>query len=69
VDYFPPYLWSLPAFLRQEGRLAALAGDTTGALQAYDKYLTLRAAPEPPFQPQRDSVLAERALLLSSPRP
>ena len=67
VDYFPPYLWSLPAFLRQEGRLAALAGDTTGALQAYDKYLTLRAAPEPPFQPQRDSVVAERALLLSSP--
>ncbi len=63
VDYFPSYLWSLPAFLRQEGRLAALAGDTSGAVRAYDQYLTLRADPDPPFKPQRDSVMAERAAL------
>jgi hypothetical protein len=63
VDYFPAYLWSLPAFLRQEGRLAALAGDTVGALRAYDQYLTLRTDPDPPFRAQRDSVTAERALL------
>ena len=63
VDFFPAYLWSLPAFLRQEGRLAALAGDTAGALRAYGAYLTLRTAPDPPFVPQRDSVVAERAAL------
>ena len=63
VDYFPAYLWSLPAFLRQEGHLAALAGDTAGARRAYDEYLTMRTDPDPPFRPQRDSVLAERAAL------
>ena len=63
VDYFPAYLWSLAAFLRQEGRLAAKTGDTAGALRAYDQYLTLRADPDPPFQPQRDSVIAERAAI------
>jgi tRNA A-37 threonylcarbamoyl transferase component Bud32/tetratricopeptide (TPR) repeat protein len=68
VDYFPAYLWSLPAFLRQEGRLAALAGDTAGAVRAYDQYLTLRTNPDPPSRPQRDSVIAERAALASSQR-
>ena len=63
VDYFPAYLWSLPAFLRQEGRLAALTGDTTGAILAYDQYLTLRTNPDAPFKPERDSVIAERAAL------
>jgi serine/threonine-protein kinase len=63
VDYFPQFTWSLPAFLRQEGRLAALAGDTVGAARAYDQYLTLRTAPDPPFKPQRDSVRSERAAL------
>jgi tetratricopeptide (TPR) repeat protein len=69
VNYFPPYLWSLPAFLRQEGRLAALAGDTAGAIRAYDAYLTLRTDPDPPLKPQRDSVVAERALLTRAARP
>ena len=63
VDYFPAYMWSLPAFLRQEGRLAALAGDSAGALRAYDEYLTLRTAPDPPFRAQRDSVVAERSAI------
>lgn len=63
VNYFPPYLWSLPAFLRQEGRLALMVGDTAGALRAYNQYLTLRTDPDPPFRPQRDSVIAERAAL------
>jgi hypothetical protein len=63
VDYFPAYLWSLPAFLRQEGRLAALTGDTTGAIRAYDSYLRLRTNPDAPLKPQRDSVIAERAAL------
>ncbi len=62
-NWYPAYLWSLPAFLRQEGRLAALAGDTAGARWAYDRYLTLRTDPDPAFVPQRDSVVAERAAL------
>jgi hypothetical protein len=61
VDYFPSYMWSLPAFLRQEGRLAALTGDNAGALRAYDEYLSLRTAPDAPLRAQRDSVVAERA--------
>jgi len=63
VDYFPAYVWSLPAFLRQEGRLAALAGDTTAAARAYDEYLRLRTDPDAPFRAQRDSVVNERAAL------
>ena len=62
-SYYPAYLWTLPAFLRQEGRLAGLVGDTAGARRAYDHYLTLRTDPDPVFRPQRDSVLAERAAL------
>ena len=64
-NYFPAYLWTLPAFLRQEGRLAALAGDTAGALAAYDQYLVTRTDPDPPFRAQRDSVVAERSALLA----
>jgi tRNA A-37 threonylcarbamoyl transferase component Bud32/tetratricopeptide (TPR) repeat protein len=62
-DGFPSYLWSKPAFLRQEGRLAALVGDTTGARRAYDEYLVLRRNPDAPLRAQRDSVVAERAAL------
>jgi hypothetical protein len=65
MSYYPEYLWILPAWLRQEGRLAALVGDTGGARRAYDQYLTLRTDPDPIFQPQRDSVLAERNALRS----
>jgi tetratricopeptide (TPR) repeat protein len=63
VDLFPAFTWSLPASLRQEGRLAALAGDSGGARRAYDQYLTLRTDPDPPFRAQRDSVVAERRAL------
>ena len=63
VDAFPAYLWSRPVFLRHEGRLAALVGDTAGAKRAYDEYLLLRTAPDAPFRAQRDSVIAERAAL------
>jgi len=44
---------------RLEGRLAAAAGDTTGAIAAYQRYLRMRASPEPRLAPQRDSVIAE----------
>jgi hypothetical protein len=62
-NYYPAYLWTLPAFLRQEGRLAALAGDTAGAAQAYDSYLVLRAHPNAAVRAAHDSVVAERAAL------
>jgi hypothetical protein len=52
--------------LRQEGRLAVLVGDTAAAVKAYEKYLNLRADPEPPLIPQRDSVRAELADLLAA---
>jgi tetratricopeptide (TPR) repeat protein/TolB-like protein len=44
---------------REEGRLAALAGDTTGAIAAYRRYLALRQDAEAGLIPQRDSVRAE----------
>ena len=62
-SWYPAYLWTLPALLRQEGRLAALASDSAGARWAFDRYLTLRTDPDPVFVPQRDSVVAERAAL------
>ena len=65
VSYYPAYLWTLASFLREEGRLAARAGDTAGAAQAYDRYLAMRTHPDLPFQAQRDSVVAERAALRS----
>jgi DNA-binding SARP family transcriptional activator/TolB-like protein len=37
----------LSSFLREEGRLAALTGDTTGAIRAYRHFLTLRHNPDP----------------------
>jgi hypothetical protein len=49
--------------LRQEGRLAALAGDRAGAVRAYEHYLALREDPEPPWRAQRDSVVAELSAL------
>jgi tRNA A-37 threonylcarbamoyl transferase component Bud32/tetratricopeptide (TPR) repeat protein len=44
---------------REEGRLSALTGDRAGAVRAYQRYLRVRADPEPRLRPQRDSVLAE----------
>jgi hypothetical protein len=63
TDGFPSYLWSRAAFLRQEGRLAALVGDTTGATRAYDEYLVLRTNPDAAMRAQRDSVVAERTAI------
>jgi tetratricopeptide (TPR) repeat protein len=43
-----------PASLREEGRLAALAGDTAGAIEAYGRYLNLRTHPD--SGPMADAV-------------
>ena len=58
--------WFLSTYLHEEGRLAALAGDTTEAIRAYRQYLSLRSDPEPPLRPERDSVRAEVARLIGA---
>ena len=58
---FEMYPRFLPTFLREEGRLAALTGDTAGAITAYRHYLALRWDPEPWIGPQVEQVRAELA--------
>ena len=58
-DYLAPHL-------REEGRLAALTGDTTAAIRAYRHYLALRTDPEPALRPAVEAVRAELAKLASS---
>ena len=58
-DSFP--LQRLVLRLRQEGRWAAMAGDTTAAITALKRYLVWRSNPEPSLIPQRDSVMTELA--------
>jgi tetratricopeptide (TPR) repeat protein len=55
----------LSSYLREEGRLAALTGDRTGAITAYRHYLALRQDPEPSLRPQVDQVRREMARLLA----
>jgi hypothetical protein len=58
----------LPAYLRDEGRLAVQAGDTGGAMQAYQRYLRLRDRPDPgPMQDQVNQVRAHLAELVGEP--
>ena len=49
----------LSTFLREEGRLAALAGESDAAIDAYRRYLMLRAAPEPPLRSEVEYVRDE----------
>ena len=58
----------LSTFLREEGHLAALMGDTAGAIRAYQHYLALRPDPEPEVKPEIQEVRAELARLLEEPR-
>jgi hypothetical protein len=55
--------WLLSTPLREEGRLAALVGDTAGAIRAYQHYLALRSDPEPRLRPGVDRVRTELARL------
>ncbi|MEP7326902.1 MAG: serine/threonine-protein kinase [Gemmatimonadota bacterium] len=61
----PPYFLSYA--LREEGRLAARAGDRGGAIKAYSHYLALRYNPEPSVKPEVDQVRAELARLVGDP--
>jgi tetratricopeptide (TPR) repeat protein len=51
----------LAAHLREEGRLAALTGDTAAAVRAYRHYLALRSDPEPALRPGIDELRADLA--------
>ncbi|MFL5492074.1 MAG: protein kinase domain-containing protein [Gemmatimonadales bacterium] len=57
----------LASHLRQQGRLAALSGDTSGAIRAYRHYLALRSDPEPTLRQVVETVRAELAKLAGSP--
>ncbi len=59
--------WYLSTFLREEGRLAALTGDTAGAIRAYQHYLALRPDPESDVKRQDEGVRAELVHLLGEP--
>jgi hypothetical protein len=59
-DYLAPHL-------REEGRLAALTGDSAGAVRAYRHYLALRSDPEPSVRPSVDSVRQELTKLVGTP--
>ncbi len=54
-----PQVRYLASDLHEEGRLAALVGDTAGAIRAYRHYLALRLDPEPGVRPEVEGVLAE----------
>jgi hypothetical protein len=45
--------------LREQGRLAALAGEREEAIRAYKHFLALRVDPEPALRPQVDAVRRE----------
>jgi hypothetical protein len=50
--------------LKGEGGLATIVGDTTGAIEAYSRYLTFRTDPDDLGKPQVDSVRAALNALL-----
>jgi hypothetical protein len=57
----------LATHLREEGRLAALTGDTSGAVRAYQHYLALRSDPEPALRPSVEAIRAELGKLGRKP--
>jgi hypothetical protein len=60
---FGTFPWYRATFLREEGRLAALAGDTPGAIRAYRHYLAIRTDPEPEIATEDAAVRARLAEL------
>ena len=60
----PEHLEFFSTALREEGRIAALAGDRASAVRAYQHYLALRSDPEPSQKPEVERVRAELARLV-----
>jgi predicted negative regulator of RcsB-dependent stress response len=67
--YFLGDLTFFSTALREEGRMAMLAGDRAGAVRAYQHYLALRSDPEPSQRPEVEQVRSELATLFAEPRP
>jgi TolB-like protein len=59
----------MSTFLAEEGRLAALVGDTAEAVRAYQHYLALRRHPEPTVLPAVEQVRTELEKLLAEHHP
>jgi hypothetical protein len=63
-----PHMWQWPHYLathlREEGRLALAAGDSTGAVAAYRQYVALRPSPEGAARADVELVRAELARLI-----
>jgi serine/threonine-protein kinase len=64
---FATFQWYLSTFLREEGRLAALTGDTVGAVRAYQHFLMLRSNPEPEMRGESEQVREQLAKLIQEP--
>jgi DNA-binding SARP family transcriptional activator len=64
--HHPLFLIALPGLLREEGRLATLVGDSTGAIRAYRHFLTLRDQPDPGIK-QAEVLQVEAALAALTP--
>ena len=58
----------MTTFLREEGRLAALTGNTLSAIRAYRHYLGLRHDPEPAVRPEVARVRRELGVLTEAAR-
>jgi hypothetical protein len=58
---FATFPWYRATFFREEGRLATLAGDTAGAVRAYQHYLAIRPHPEPAVAAEDAAVRARLA--------
>jgi hypothetical protein len=57
----------MSTFLREEGRLAALTGDTARAVDAYRRYLAFRSNPQASLKPGVDSIRQQLAALERGP--
>jgi serine/threonine-protein kinase len=58
------FFWPIVVtYHREEGRIAAEAGDTAGAIRAYERYLRIRDNVEPRLRPEVQRVRAELAAL------
>ena len=55
----------LSARYRREGRLALAVGDTTRAIDAFERYMRFRDAPEPALQAETDEIRAQLAVLVA----
>jgi tetratricopeptide (TPR) repeat protein len=64
AGFMSGFQFYLTTFLHEEGRLAALTGDTVGAIRAYQHYLALRPNPEPEVKPEVERVREELARLV-----